>query len=195
MNLETTDLSKEIRSCKGCSARKEAKCPVPGEGSSDAKIIFIGRNPGANEDEMNRPFIGRAGKLLDEIIQSFNLKRKDCAILNTVKCYTAKNRAPTPEEIKICLPWLKKELQFFSYKRVLIPLGSEAFKSLFDKSDLKISSAVGKAFRPSGVQFVTIPLYHPAYLLRNPSEKTKMFNYTLPRVFNYLCKEMPEIFV
>lgn len=192
--LEKSDLASKIRSCKRCSARKDARCPVPGDGPEDAVIIFIGRNPGKNEDEKNRPFIGRAGKLLNEILDLLELDRTRCAVLNTVKCYTAGNRAPTKEEISFCLPWLKKELKFFFEKRILIPLGSEAFKAFFPNSDLNISRAVGRSFKPDGSKIATIPLFHPAYLLRNASEKTKMFNYTLPKVRNYLKENFAEIF-
>jgi len=194
VNLQSSGLAEAIRTCDKCSARKDARCPVSGEGPEEAQIIFIGRNPGENEDQQNRPFVGRAGKLLGEIIEALSLERENCGVLNTVKCFTSKNRAPTPDEISSCSLWLQKELQFFSRKKILIPLGSEAFKGLFTKNDLKISAAVGKVFKPNGSMIITIPLYHPAYLLRNPSEKTKMFNYTLPRVFNYLKENISSLF-
>ena len=194
VRLETSDLAAKIRLCKRCSARKDARCPVPGDGPENALIIFVGRNPGRDEDKKNRPFIGRAGKLLNEILETLELERERCAVLNTVKCFTAGNRAPTKEEIKCCSPWLKKELKFFSEKRLIMPLGSEAFKAFFPKSDLIISRAVGRSFRPDGSKIATIPLFHPAYLLRNASEKTKMFNYTLPKVRNYLKANFAEIF-
>jgi len=192
--LEKSGLAAKIRSCKRCSARKDARCPVPGDGPENAVIIFIGRNPGKNEDEKNRPFIGRAGRLLNEILEMLELDRDLCAILNIVKCFTAKNRAPSSQEINSCLPWLKKELKFFSEKRIIIPLGNEAFKTIFPKTDLSISKAVGRSFKPKDSKIATIPLFHPAYLLRNASEKTKMFNYTLPRVRNYLKANFAEIF-
>lgn len=192
--LEESDIATKIRACKKCSARKDAKCPVPGEGPENALIIFIGRNPGRDEDKANHPFIGRAGRLLDEILKALNLERGKCAILNTVKCFTANNRAPTSEEIELCLPWLKEELKFFTKKRLLMPLGSEAFKAFFPNAGLSISSAVGKVFKPEKSKIITIPLFHPAYLLRNAGEKTKMFNYTLPRVYNYLKFNFEETF-
>jgi len=192
--LEESDLAEKIRSCQRCSARKDATKPVPGDGPEDASLIFIGRNPGKNEDKQNRPFIGRAGRLLDEILEILELRREQCAILNVVKCYTAQNRAPSSQEIMSCLSWLKKELKFFAQKRILFPLGNEAFKAFFPDTKNSISKVVGKAFKPKGSKIATIPLYHPAYLLRNASEKTKMFNFTLPKTRNYLKEHFSNLF-
>lgn len=191
--LQDSVLAQKIRSCSECPVRREIRMPVPGEGPQDATIIFIGRNPGKNEDLKNRPFIGRAGVLLDKIIKFLGFEREQCGIVNTIRCFTPANRAPTPKEIETCKYWLKEELKFFSSKKILFPCGAEAFKSFLPQCPDSISRVVGKAFHPESSKIITIPLYHPAYILRNPSKEVELFNYTLPRIKNYLESKMKEL--
>ena len=191
--LQKTNLAQKIRECSKCPVRKEIRMPVPGEGPDDALVVFIGRNPGKNEDKKNRPFIGRAGVLLDKIIKFLGLTRDQCGIVNTIRCFTPKNRAPTPEEIETCKFWLMRELAFFPEKRILFPCGAEAFRSFLPQCRDNISKVVGKAFRPEGSKITTIPLFHPAYILRNPSKEVELFNLTLPRVKNYLDQRLEEL--
>ena len=191
--LQDTVLAQKIRLCTECLVRKEINMPVPGEGPQDAAVIFIGRNPGKNEDAKNRPFIGRSGVLLDRVIKFLDLERKHCGVVNTIRCYTPGNRAPTLDEIQTCKFWLKEELGFFSQKRILFPCGAEAFKSFLPQCSDNISKVVGKAFRPEGSAITTIPLFHPAYILRNPSNEVELFKFTLPRVKTYLDQRLEEL--
>lgn len=143
---------------------------VFGEGNPDAKIIFIGEGPGAQEDKEGRPFVGRSGKLLTRTLHHLGIDRSSVFITNIVKCRPPNNRAPTTLEATTC-----KNLLLFKQIKIIRPkilctLGSCALNSLLDK-DIKISKARGKLIRWENLML--IPTYHPAYILRNPKELPK----------------------
>ena len=119
------DLNYQIYACKKCRLWQGAKHGVTGEGPINAKIMLIGQNPGADEDETGRPFIGRAGKFLTKILAENGIKREDVFITNIVKHVSPKNRKPYPDEVAACLPYLKTQISFIKPK-IIVLLGASA---------------------------------------------------------------------
>ena len=158
---------KWLRECT-CELRKTATQGVPGDGNANAKIVFIGEAPGAKEDKEGRPFIGAAGKFLDEMLASIKMKREDIYITNIVKYRRPENRDPTPKEIIDCAKWLEEEINLIDPMLVVF-LGRHAMNHFFPAE--KISEAHGKLI--SAEKFGKIrnflPLYHPAAALYNGS--------------------------
>ncbi len=153
--------------CERCNLRSTCTQMVMGEGSLDHKIMFIGEGPGASEDKKGRPFVGRAGRLLDKILESVNIKRENIYITNIVKCRPPENRNPNDNEMKACSPILKTEIKYINPK-VIVPLGSVASQYLIDSS-IKITEDRGKWYNKGNLYF--LPTFHPAYLLRNANMK------------------------
>jgi len=118
-------LNSEIISCRKCSLWKDAANSVPGEGPIDAKAMFIGQNPGAEEDQKGKPFIGRAGKFLTKILSEHGIKREDIFITNIVKHVSPKNRKPTSDELTACLPYLIRQIEIIKPKMIVL-LGASA---------------------------------------------------------------------
>ncbi len=150
-----------------CKLKKTATQAVFGEGSPNAKIIFIGEAPGRNEDKLGRPFVGSAGKFLEEMLSLINLKREEVYITNIVKYRPPNNRDPLPEEKSACREWLLEELKIISPKLIIF-LGRHAMNNFFP--DLQISKAHGKLLIKSFNGISTkyfFPLYHPAAALYN----------------------------
>lgn len=143
---------------------KSAKNIVPGEGNPNADIMFIGEAPGAREDELGRPFVGPAGKFLDELLESIDLKREDVYITNTVKCRPPNNRDPSDEEKKAFKPWLRAQVEFIKPK-VFVPLGKHALASFLP--NVSISKAHGQIFKRQEKNIVIFAMYHPAAALYN----------------------------
>lgn len=141
---------------------QSAKQLVMGEGNSDADIVFIGEAPGAKEDELGRPFVGAAGKFLDEMLESINLKRGDVYITNIVKYRPPDNRDPEPEEKREFLPYLQRQLEVIKPKLV-VTLGRHSMNEFLP--ELRISQVHGQPKRTGGR--VYLPLYHPAAALYN----------------------------
>ncbi len=162
-------LNKEMLACGKCKLREGCRQVVPGEGPATAEIMFIGEGPGAKEDELGRPFVGAAGKFLDEMLATINLKRQDVYIANMVKCRPPGNRDPLPEEKEICWGWLEKQIAIIQPK-LIVTLGRHAMEKFF--SQQKISQDHGRALRrdfslsETGKQTFYI-LYHPAAALYN----------------------------
>ncbi len=150
-----------------CALRETATQAVPGDGSADAEIMFIGEAPGKNEDEQGVPFIGAAGKFLAEMLAAIGLKREDIYITNVVKYRPPDNRDPNPEEIEACMPWLHEQIRIIKPK-IIITLGRHAMEHFIPGK--KISEVHGQAFRrifdDIGPQ-VFFALYHPAAALYN----------------------------
>ena len=161
-------LRSEIGDCRRCRLHKGRTRLVFGEGTDRAKLVFVGEGPGEDEDLAGRPFVGKAGRKLTEIIQKgMGLKRGEVYICNVVKCRPPGNRDPENDEIATCIPFLKKQLALIR-PEVICVLGRIAGKGLFG-GDFKISRERGK-WR----SFMDIPVmctYHPAYILRNPSAR------------------------
>lgn len=164
-NIEIlTQIEKAVKTCKKCRLCKGAKNAVPGEGNPNTKVVFIGEAPGANEDEQGRPFVGRAGKMLDEMLRGIGFKREDIWIGNIIKHRPPENRNPMADEVRACSPYLEAQLKAIKPK-VVVTLGKFALE-FFDK-DGKISRDHGVAKKLGN--FIVYPLYHPAAALRNPA--------------------------
>ena len=163
---------REIGDCQRCPLGKTRKNLVFGVGNPEARIVFVGEAPGADEDEQGLPFVGRAGQLLtDIIVKGMKLQRKDVYICNILKCRPPGNRNPQPDEIEKCEPFLKKQLGIIS-PEIICALGTFAAKTLL-KTDIPISALRGRFHLYEGIKLM--PTYHPAYLLRNPSAKKQVW--------------------
>jgi DNA polymerase len=169
---ELEKLSLQIKTCAKCSLYKNRKNAVPGEGNWKSRIMLIGEAPGFNEDEQGRPFVGRAGKLLEEFLSSIGKRREDFFITNVVKCRPPNNRQPEEEEIKICTSlYLDKQIELIKPK-LIVCLGNVSANYIFKKFGLKFESMNkqhGKVFSVSNlfIQAKIIATYHPAAILRN----------------------------
>ncbi len=162
----------EMADCQLCPLGKTRKNLVFGVGNPEARIVFVGEAPGADEDEQGLPFVGRAGQLLtDIIVKGMKLQRKDVYICNILKCRPPNNRNPLPEEINKCEPFLKKQLQIIS-PEMICALGTFAAKTLLN-TDIPISALRGRFHLYEGIKLM--PTYHPAYLLRNPAAKKQVW--------------------
>jgi uracil-DNA glycosylase family 4 len=146
------------RKCRLCETRKKA---VPGEGSNSARVVFVGEAPGEQEDLQGRPFVGAAGKLLTELLQSVNLRREDVYITNTVKCRPPNNRPPRKDETASCRPYLDRQLSIISPK-VICPMGNSAIHAFLDSSE-SVSALHGIPFEVQSITY--FPMYHPAAAL------------------------------
>lgn len=159
---------KWMTECK-CELKKIATQAVKGVGSAEAEIVFIGEAPGKKEDELGEPFVGAAGKFLNEMLGLINLKREDIYITNIVKYRPPNNRDPLPEEKSACRKWLLEELKLISPKLIIF-LGRHALNNFFP--DLQISNAHGKLlikkFKGLSTEYF-FPLYHPAAALYDGS--------------------------
>ena len=164
---ELKNIHQGMKACQLCPLGKTRKNLVFGEGNPYAQIVFVGEAPGADEDEQGQPFVGRAGQLLTKIIEAMGLMRKDVYICNILKCRPPGNRNPLPNEIELCEPFLKNQLQIIS-PRVICTLGKFAAQTLL-KTDTPITALRGRFQSYEGIKLM--PTYHPAYLLRNPSAK------------------------
>jgi uracil-DNA glycosylase len=123
--LALEDLNLQVYECKKCRLWQGAKHGVPGEGPLNAKVMLIGQNPGAYEDETGRPFIGRAGKFLTKVLDEYGIKREDLFITNIVKHVSPKNRKPYPDEVMSCIPYLKTQISLIKPK-IIVLLGASA---------------------------------------------------------------------
>jgi DNA polymerase len=169
------EIAVRVSQCTNCALSKTRNKTVPGEGNPDADIVFIGEGPGGDEDKQGRPFVGRAGKLLDKIIQAMGLDRSDVFIGNIIKCRPPNNRDPKMEEISQCHPFLQQQLEIIDPK-IIVALGSPAAKTLLDTTE-----GIGK-LRGRFHEYVPgfgkkpiklMPTYHPAYLLRNYTKDSR----------------------
>ncbi len=165
------NLKKKIKIIKNCDLKKNAKNLVFGDGNINSKIMIIGEGPGANEDLEGKPFVGRAGKLLDKMLNSINLDRKKVYISNVVNYRPPENRKPTEDEIDRYLPYLKMHIQIINPK-ILILLGSTALNTLVG-NQVVISKARGKWIEKEigNSKLWVIASFHPAFLMRQPEQK------------------------
>lgn len=168
-------LVEEITNCRKCKLHESRKKPVPGEGNVNSLVVFIGEAPGEKEDESGRPFVGPAGKLLTELIESIGYRREDFYITNIVKCRPPSNRDPEEDEINACLPYLLRQLELIKPK-VIIALGRHAARLLFHLSGLKwinMTRNHGEIYygKIRGLSVKIVPTYHPASALYNPQLK------------------------
>lgn len=164
------DLEARIRECDACALCKRRKQAVPGVGDRQADWLFVGEGPGAEEDERGEPFVGQAGRLLDNMLASIGLARgNDVYIGNAVKCRPPNNRTPETDELAACFPYLERQIALIK-PRLIVALGRPAAQALLNQ-EVRIAAARGKLFEFGGIPVVVT--YHPAYLLRNLPDKAK----------------------
>ncbi len=159
-----------IGDCTRCKLSKHRTTIVFGEGDPDAKIMFIGEAPGREEDIQGRPFVGDAGNLLTKLIEKMGLKRGEVYIGNMVKCRPPLNRDPEEDELATCRQFIEKQIEIIG-PEVIMTLGRIAIQTLTGNPKIKITAARGKFIDFKGIP--VMPTFHPAYLLRNPSDKWK----------------------
>ncbi len=158
------EIYQEIAVCTACRLHESRTRPVPGEGPPDAEILFIGEGPGYYEDQQGRPFVGPSGQLLEKLLASIGLRREQVYITNVVKCRPPNNRDPLPSEIETCARFLDRQIEAID-PRIIVTLGRYSMERYFPGA--KISQVHGRARREG--RRVYLPLYHPAYILRNLS--------------------------
>lgn len=168
---EMQSLEQECMGCRGCELCKTRTNLVFGRGNPDSEVMFVGEGPGEQEDLSGVPFVGRAGKLLDDMMEMIDLSDKNVYIANTVKCRPPKNRDPLPEEKLACRSWLNRQLEIVNPK-IIICLGRIAATEII-REDFKITRERGRWFTVNGVQ--TMAIYHPAALLRDVTKRPDTF--------------------
>jgi uracil-DNA glycosylase len=161
---EISDLYKDIVVCKRCNLYKTATNAVPGEGPENAEILFIGEGPGFNEDQQGRPFVGAAGKFLEQLLASIGLKREQVYITNVVKHRPPNNREPLPAEITACSFWLERQLTSM-HPKMIVTLGRHSMARFFPNKT--ISKIHGSAEKRDGI--IYFAMYHPAAALHQQS--------------------------
>lgn len=164
--MDLSGIAEEIKSCRRCPLWERAQKAVPGEGNPHARIFFIGEAPGAREDAEGRPFIGRAGQLLTELLTAIGVKRDDVFITNVVKHRPPGNRDPAPEEVAACRPFLERQIETID-PEIIVTLGNHALE--FVTGAQGISGMRGKIMQKeiAGKTRKIIPTFHPAALIYN----------------------------
>jgi uracil-DNA glycosylase len=166
-------LREEIGDCKRCKLSAKRKNIVFGEGNPDARLMFIGEAPGAEEDLQGRPFVGDAGMVLTRLINKMGFRREDVYIANIVKCRPPLNRDPEPDEAETCRGFVERQIEIIR-PEVIMSLGRVATMNLTGDMKLKITAVRGKLFSYKGIP--VMPTFHPAYLIRNPKDKWLTWN-------------------
>lgn len=165
------ELNQEVSVCTRCALHFSRKRAVPGEGPINAEIMFIGEGPGFHENEQGRPFVGPAGKFLDELLESIGMKRSDVYITNVVKCRPPGNRDPEPDEIRACSVYLDRQIQLINPK-VIVTLGRYSMARYMPNA--KIGSVHGKVVEMDGR--LVVAMYHPAAALHQVSLKSSIID-------------------
>src|SRR3954451_3341073 len=163
-------LALEINACTACPLHRSAKQAVPGEGSAESGIFFLGEAPGYNEDLQGRPFVGASGHLLDELLEGIGLERSKVFITNVVRHRPPENRDPLPDEVAACDVWLRRHLEILE-PRVIVTLGRHAMYKFF--AGESISRIHGK-IRRTAEGLPVFPMYHPAAALHQPALRTAL---------------------
>jgi uracil-DNA glycosylase family 4 len=177
----------DLGDCTRCKLHKGRNKIVFGDGNPKAELVFVGEGPGADEDAQGLPFVGRAGKLLTQMIEAMGLQRKDVYICNVVKCRPPENRAPEKDEVGTCSPFLLRQIDAIAPK-VIVCLGSVAVQTLLE-TNRGISQFRGQWLEFRGRKLLAT--YHPAYLLRNPSAKGEVWK-DLQKVMSALGLEVKK---
>lgn len=188
-----------LLACTACTLRQEARRVVPGDGPLSAEICVIGQNPGEDEDQKGVAFVGRGGDELNAWLRMLGLRRDRILVTNICKCHSERNRAPRPKEITTCETlWWKRELESFPSLRVVIPLGRPALFGLVGKLP-SLPDVMEPWWMIADIPDTTralhiVPLAHPAYLLRTPTQRPVMYDRVLPTVRDYLKREVPDAY-
>lgn len=172
-DFKTELLRSNCSKCALCESRTRI---VPDRGNPEARVMIIGEAPGENEDLQGKTFVGRAGRLLDQMMKDAGFDTdQDSIIVNVVKCRPPENRAPKPDEVKACFPFLARQIELVKPRYILL-LGATAMKRLFpEKKNFSMASQAGNFFTdPKYPDMELMVLFHPAYILRDPRKKPLM---------------------
>jgi len=180
-------LAEVVRSCTRCGLCKQRKQTVFARGTGSSGVCFIGEGPGADEDAQGFPFVGKAGQLLDRMIEAMGLGRDEVYVCNVVKCRPPDNRKPEPDEMAACMPYLNEQLELVA-PRVIVALGATAVQGLLGTTE-GIMRLRGKWKSYRG-QIDVMPTFHPAYLLRTPDAKREVWN-DLQEVLRRIGRSVP----
>ena len=161
------ELEKACSNCNGCKLYSNRKNVVIGTGNKKASVMFIGEGPGADEDEQGIPFVGKAGKLMNQCLEGLGVKREEIYIANIVKCRPPGNRNPEPDEIAVCLSYLEAQIKLVGPEKIVL-LGSVSLQNILGK-EYAITKSRGKWIEKDGIQYM--PTFHPAALLRDEHKK------------------------
>jgi DNA polymerase len=164
---ELAEIEEQVRRCTKCRLHETRTRGVFARGRVDADLMFIGEGPGADEDAQGLPFVGRAGKLLDEMVAAMGLERDEVYITNIIKSRAPDNREPRSDEIEACWPYLERQIELVAPK-MICTLGRPASNALL-KTNKSMGEMRGRWFDYRGIP--VLPTYHPAYLLRSPGQK------------------------
>ncbi|HWS86899.1 MAG TPA: uracil-DNA glycosylase [Pyrinomonadaceae bacterium] len=181
------DIRADVGECVRCPLHQGRNTIVHTEGQTTARLMFVGEAPGADEDASGRPFVGRAGQLLNKIIEAIGLKREDVLIGNVNRCRPPGNRTPTTDEAHTCKPFLLREINI-ARPDVIVVLGNTAMKNLLDTKE-GITRLRGQFQDYRGIK--VMPTFHPAYLLRDPSKKREVWD-DMKKVRDYLNETKRE---
>jgi DNA polymerase len=186
---EWEKLHQQCLSCRACALAETRTNVVFGVGNPEAEVLFIGEAPGANEDARGEPFVGRAGKLLDDMLAMIGLDRSKIYITNSVKCRPPQNRDPLNTEKDACRGFLRRQVELMRPK-IIVCLGRISAAEII-KDDFKITQEHGQFFERGGIQMMA--LYHPAALLRDPRKKPETFEdlKALQRKIREICERTP----
>lgn len=174
-------MEQQVATCTRCPLSEGRTRTVFGEGDVETDLMFIGEGPGYDEDQQGRPFVGKAGQLLEKIINAIGLAREDVYITNIVKCRPPRNRDPLPEEVSACWPYITEQIRQIKPK-VIVTLGRHSSQTILGTGD-PISRLRGRFSKLDGIP--VMPTYHPAYLLRNPAGKRDVWE-DVQKVRDYL---------
>lgn len=183
--MDWNELRSSCEQCRGCALWETRTKLVFGDGNPNAELMFIGEGPGEQEDLTGIPFVGPAGKLLDQMLEIIGLDRNSCYIANMVKCRPPKNRDPLAIEKEACLPWLRAQTKLVSPK-IIVCLGRVAAMSII-RDDFKITREHGQWSEKNGIKMMAT--YHPSALLRDPDKRPEAFGdlKELQRMMREVC--------
>lgn len=165
------DLEKSILECKKCRLCTNRTNIVFGQGNKNARLMFIGEGPGADEDKQGIPFVGKAGQLMNNAFQALEINREDVYIANIVKCRPPSNRVPEDDEVQTCLNYLRNQVILIKPK-IIVLLGSTALKNILGK-EYGITAVRGNWMEKNGIKYM--PTWHPAALLRDENKKIEFW--------------------
>ena len=181
------DVAEEAATCTLCTLHASRTNVVPGQGSLTPEIVFVGEGPGQEEDRQGLAFVGRAGQLLTRMIEAMGYTRETVYIANIVKCHPPRNRAPAPDEMGACMPFLKRQIRVLQ-PRIIVALGATASQALLETTE-GIARLRGRWQRFEGID--VMPTFHPADLLRNPNQKRPVWE-DLKAVLGRLGRAVPK---
>lgn len=187
---ELRAIALEIAACSACPLARTRHQTVPGEGSPNAQVLFIGEGPGYHEDQQGRPFVGAAGQFLSDLLTSIGLRRSEVFITNVVKCRPPNNRDPQPEEIAACDPFLRRQIAVIRPK-IIVTLGRFSMSRFFPGES--ISRIHGQERQRDGV--IYLPMYHPAAALHQPALRRLIEEdfRKIPRILEEMSSRAPDV--